>query len=217
MNYKKKTSTRGAGKGRKLSSGTRDQLITDLQRVHKLFPTATPDRDFYRQHGKYPDAAWKEHFSRFKDFVAAAGGSPAASVCWHLNQAFKLLQQEFTKQEARDIDTAFTKVYSVLPSTLDEESQRRVMEVLALMEEEEINHGARGSEMTHDCEYNIDVNKPHDFTPCGKPAVAWVNDGSKFDLCAEHYDIVVAAHPDVDKFCKNFEAQASIAANNWSA
>ena len=54
MNYKKKTSTRGAGKGRKLSSGTRDQLIKDLQRVHKLFPTATPDRDFYRQHGKSP-------------------------------------------------------------------------------------------------------------------------------------------------------------------
>lgn len=68
----KKTSTRGADKGQKLLSGTRDQLIKDLQRVHKVFPTAVPDRDFYRQHGKYADAAWKTHFPRFKDFAAAA-------------------------------------------------------------------------------------------------------------------------------------------------
>lgn len=51
--------------------------------------------------------------------------------------------------------------------------------------------------MNHGCEYNIDVNKPHDFTPCDKPAIAWVNDGSKFYLCAEHYDIVVVKHPEV--------------------
>ena len=68
----KKTSHRGAGKGQKLLSGTRDQLIKDLQRVHKVFPTAQPDRDFYRVHGKYTDAAVKVHFSRFKDFAAAA-------------------------------------------------------------------------------------------------------------------------------------------------
>jgi len=68
----KETSTRGAGKGQKLLSGTRDQLIKDLQRVHKVFPTAQPDRDFYRVHGKYTDAAVKVHFSRFKDFAAAA-------------------------------------------------------------------------------------------------------------------------------------------------
>jgi len=68
----KNTSTRGTGKGQKLVSGTRDQLIKDLQRVHKVFPTAQPDRDFYRVHGKYSDAAVKVHFSRFKDFAAAA-------------------------------------------------------------------------------------------------------------------------------------------------
>ena len=72
MAKNKETSTRGTGKGQKLLSGTRDQLIKDLQRVHKLFPDANPDRDFYRQHGKYADAAWKKHFSRFKDFAAAA-------------------------------------------------------------------------------------------------------------------------------------------------
>jgi hypothetical protein len=68
----KNASTRGTGKGQKLLSGTRDQLIKDLQRVHKVFPTAQPDRDFYRVHGKYTDAAVKVHFSRFKDFAAAA-------------------------------------------------------------------------------------------------------------------------------------------------
>jgi hypothetical protein len=68
----KNTSTRGTGKGQKLVSGTRDQLIKDLQRVHKIFPTAQPDRDFYRVHGKYTDAAVKVHFSRFKEFAAAA-------------------------------------------------------------------------------------------------------------------------------------------------
>jgi hypothetical protein len=72
MAKNKETSHRGAGKGQKLLSGTRDQLIKDLQRVHKVFPTAEPDRDFYRVHGKYSDAAVKVHFSRFKDFAAAA-------------------------------------------------------------------------------------------------------------------------------------------------
>jgi len=68
----KETSHRGTGKGQKLLSGTRDQLIKDLQRIHKVFPTAQPDRDFYRAHGKYADAAVKVHSSRFKDFAAAA-------------------------------------------------------------------------------------------------------------------------------------------------
>src|SRR5579883_1011154 len=62
----KNSSHGGTGKGQKLLSGTRDQLIKDLQRVHKVFPTAQPDRDFYRVHGKYTDAAIKVHFSRFK-------------------------------------------------------------------------------------------------------------------------------------------------------
>jgi hypothetical protein len=51
---------------------SRRALILDLQRVLKVFPTAQPDRDFYRVHGKYSDAAVKVHFSRFKDFAAAA-------------------------------------------------------------------------------------------------------------------------------------------------
>ena len=72
MAKNKETSTRGTGKGKKLLSGTREQLIKDLQRVHKLFPDANPDRDFYRAHGKYTDAAVKVHFSRFKEFAAAA-------------------------------------------------------------------------------------------------------------------------------------------------
>jgi len=72
MTKNKKTSTRGAGKGQKLLSSTRDQIIKDLQRVHKLFPTAVPDRDFYRIHGRYSDAEWKAHFPKFKDFAAAA-------------------------------------------------------------------------------------------------------------------------------------------------
>ena len=72
MAKNKEASARWTGKGQKLLSGTHDQLIKDLQRVHKVFPTAEPDRDFYRAHGKYADAAWKEHFPRFKDFAAAA-------------------------------------------------------------------------------------------------------------------------------------------------
>jgi len=48
MAKNKETSTRRAGKGQKPSSGTRDQLIKDLQRVHKVFPTAEPDHDFHR-------------------------------------------------------------------------------------------------------------------------------------------------------------------------
>ena len=64
------------------------------------------------------------HDQFVKDFVAEAGVTPAAaSVCWHLNQAFKLLQRDFRDHESREIDRAFNRVYSVLPP-LEEESQR---------------------------------------------------------------------------------------------
>jgi len=76
---KKDTSTRGTGKGQKLLSGTREQLIKDLQRVHKLFPNSNPDRDFYRSHGKYADSAWKTYFPHFKDFVRHAAVQPQAA------------------------------------------------------------------------------------------------------------------------------------------
>jgi len=51
---------------------SRKALVEDMQRVLRTLPTAQPDRDFYRAHGKYSDAAVKVHFSRFKDFAAAA-------------------------------------------------------------------------------------------------------------------------------------------------
>ena len=128
----KETSTRGTGK---FLAGTRDALVNDIQNVHRLFPTEVPDIDFYRKYGKFTDAAWKQHFPRFEDFVAEAEVTPAAAACWHLNQAFKLLQQDFTDEEAREIDAAFNRCCAVLPS-LDEKSYRRAVEAaLAAMEE----------------------------------------------------------------------------------
>ena len=107
MARNKETSTRGTGKGQKLLSGTRDQLIKDLQRVHRVFPTANSDRDFYRQHGKYADTAWKEHFPRFKDFVAASGVASAyPQLMWHLKQVHAILStcgDQQSDQEARNI------------------------------------------------------------------------------------------------------------------
>ena len=79
MKTKKEVSTRGTGKGQKLLSGTREQLLKDLQRVHKLFPNSNPDRDFYRAHGKFADAAWKQYFPHFKDFVREADVFPVTT------------------------------------------------------------------------------------------------------------------------------------------
>jgi len=143
----KQTSTRGAGKGLKLMSGTRDQLIKDIRRVHKLFPNAEPDRDFYRQHGKYADSAWKEHFPRFKDFVAAAGITPFAAACQNLDRAAELLQQhllqqhaehagDLSKKESKELRVIFNKVEKLLLGEA-EQSKRAVIVTLAAMEEEQ--------------------------------------------------------------------------------
>jgi hypothetical protein len=69
----KNTSSKGTVAGHK---PTREQVLKDLQRVHKLFPDANPDRDFYRAHGKYADSDWKSYFSTFKAFVKEAGVVP---------------------------------------------------------------------------------------------------------------------------------------------
>jgi hypothetical protein len=106
---KKEVSARGAGKGQKLLSGTRDAIIKDLQRVHKLFPDLKPDRDFYRNYSKFADSAWKAFFPRFKDFVRAADltpkkdGRPAADappVVLDAEHQVKIdLEKENTKRE----------------------------------------------------------------------------------------------------------------------
>ena len=135
----KETSARGAGKGQKLLSGTRDQLVKDLQRVHKLFPTAVPDRDFYRKHGKFGDAASKEHFPRFKDFVAAAQPTltPFVAACRHLEQAAERLKQHgkrLSEQELWELDLIFQKVSWLVPA-LNDYSDRETDAFLAEMEE----------------------------------------------------------------------------------
>jgi hypothetical protein len=147
MAKNKETSARGAGKGQKLLSGTRDQLMKDLQRVHKLFPNAEPDRDFYRKHGKYADAAWKEHFPRFKDLVAAAGLTPFEAACQYLERAAERLQQhlrqrhaehagDLSKKEWKKLQLTFDKIEMLLLGE-DEQIKRANYAVYRLMEEEE--------------------------------------------------------------------------------
>jgi hypothetical protein len=141
MAQNKETSTRGAGKGQKLLSGTRDQLIKDLQRVHKLFPTAEPDRDFYRVHGKFADAAWKEHFPRFKDFVAAARPTltPFAAACRHFEQAATLLKRHGktrSEQEIRALYEIFNEMGWLVPALQDYQN-RENDEIWAIFAENE--------------------------------------------------------------------------------
>ena len=144
MAKNKETSTRGAGK---LRSGTHNQLVKDLQHVHKLFPTAVPDRDFYRIHGKYGDGAWKEHFPRFKNFVAAAGLTPFEAACRYLEQAAERLQQhlrqqhaehagDLSKKEWKKLHLTFDKIEMLLLGE-DEQIKRANYAVYAVMEEEE--------------------------------------------------------------------------------
>jgi len=138
----RKTSTRGTGRGQKLLFGTRDQLIKDLQRVHKVFPTANPDRDFYRQHGKFADAAWKEHFPRFKDFVVAARPTlpPFEAACRYLEQAAGLLKQHgknLSDDELREINRSLFGKVEWLNQELEDFSDRVIDKILAEMEDEE--------------------------------------------------------------------------------
>jgi hypothetical protein len=138
MTKNPETSTRGTGKGRKLLSGTRNQVIKDLQHVHKLFPIANPDRDFYRQHGKYADAAWKEHFPRFKDFIAAARPilTPFAAACRHLEQAAGLLKKHgknLSDDELREINGNFFGKVEWLNQELEDFSDRMTYKILAEM------------------------------------------------------------------------------------
>lgn len=85
--------------GQKPSSGTRDSLVKDVERIRKNFPTAVITRDFYRQHGKFADKAWTEFFPTFKAFVAAGGGQPEA-----LEAAPKAAAVEITPEHALRVD-----------------------------------------------------------------------------------------------------------------
>jgi hypothetical protein len=60
----------------KKSAATREQMISDVQRVHKLFPQAVITRDFFRTHSKYIEKAWTQYFSTFSDLVREANAGP---------------------------------------------------------------------------------------------------------------------------------------------
>jgi hypothetical protein len=82
---------------------TREQVIKDMQRVHKVFPDAQPDRDFYREHGRFKDSDWKRYFPKFKDFAKAAiAVKPFEEARRALNRALMLIRKRegnFNKQE----------------------------------------------------------------------------------------------------------------------
>ncbi len=122
MPKNKETTTHGAGKGQKLLSGTREQLIKDLRRVHKLFPQADSDRDFYRAHGKFTDAAWKAHFAKFKDFVAASGVASAyPQLMWHLKQVYAILStraDQLSDQDARNVRHELYRLFSAVTEAM---------------------------------------------------------------------------------------------------
>jgi len=134
----------------KLSSGTEEELIEDLQRVHKLRPDAEPDIDFYRAHGKFADAAWEEHFSPFNRFVGEAGLllPPGRQALYWAYRLFEILQQhrkEFSKQgmeliraELRKLDE-LTKTDRAISEEEKAENGKRT--VAALHEE----FGVKGS------------------------------------------------------------------------
>jgi len=142
----------------KLSSGTEDQLIEDLQRVHKLRPNAEPDIDFYRAHGKYADAAWEEHFSRFNRFVGEAGlllppDRQAMFWAYRLVEVLQQHREEISKQGMKLIRAELRKVSELTKSdkaiseTLAEKTERRKC-IFAGMHEEFGIKGAGNEQAT---------------------------------------------------------------------
>lgn len=134
----KETST--TGNEYKHTAGSRNALITDLQRVQVLFPNPKPDLDYYRAHGEFTDDAWKMNFPRFEDFLAEARVTTVIEVCWHLRQAAWLLRQEdsISYWDYRDVEEVLKSVYAAMPpweGTRAEMWERLFKEVLSREEE----------------------------------------------------------------------------------
>lgn len=55
-------------------SPSKEALVRDMKKLHKSAPEIS--RNFYRANGKYAEAQWQVHFSKFSDFLAAAGITP---------------------------------------------------------------------------------------------------------------------------------------------
>ncbi|HTR24849.1 MAG TPA: hypothetical protein VMI10_12795 [Terriglobales bacterium] len=136
MAKNEETFTRWIDEKPKLLSGTEEELIEDLQRVHKLFPNAEPDRDSYRAHGKFADAAWEEHFSRFNCFVGEAGlllPRSRQAMYWlcRLGEVLQQHREEISEQTKKLIRGELRKVSELTKSdkaiseTLAEKTERR--------------------------------------------------------------------------------------------
>ena len=47
--------------------------VDDLKTISELYPDRRITRDFYRQHGSAPEAAWTGHFGNFPEFLRQSG------------------------------------------------------------------------------------------------------------------------------------------------
>jgi hypothetical protein len=67
----------GTAGGQKKATATREQLLSDIRRIYKLFPNVVITRDFYRVHGKFLERTWSQYWPKFSDMVKEAGCEPA--------------------------------------------------------------------------------------------------------------------------------------------
>ena len=57
----------------KYPTGTADQIIEDVRRLHLLDPNKYITRNFYRAHGLYPERVWTSRFGTWKEVRREAG------------------------------------------------------------------------------------------------------------------------------------------------
>lgn len=91
-------------------SPSKEALIRDIKKLHKS--TKEISRNFYRANGKYTEAQWQAHFSKFSDFLTAAGITPEPS---NTSPVGKADETDETIGDTRTISLPQTRIH-----TLDE-------------------------------------------------------------------------------------------------
>lgn len=88
---------------KKASKTTKSQLITDIQHVALSNGDNVVTRNFYREHGKYPESAWQKFFPKFDDFCTAAGVNCPSAISEIQGKAWTLFLPKTSSCSLEDI------------------------------------------------------------------------------------------------------------------
>lgn len=115
----------------KITSASRDEVISELRRIAEADPDRVVTRNYFRVHSRYAESAWNAHFGTFSEFKRQAG----IILSRHAHR----LEKDIAKHASVDRLRALTEEKRSWEGSYERDSNRRWQSALILSDVHDIH------------------------------------------------------------------------------